>query len=236
MATLIFDIETVGEDFDSLDETTQESLTRWIKKESASDEDYRIALEDLKQGLGFSPLTGEIIVIGVLDYEKNQGAVYFQAPNSDLKEFEENSFRFKPLTEKEMLTQFWQGAASYQEFVSFNGRCFDAPFLMIRSAVHQIRPTKNLLSNRYLSSQKFEAQHVDLLDQLTFYGALRRHGNLHLWSRVFGIESPKAAGITGDDVADLFEKRKFLEIARYNTRDLLATRDLYHRWQTYLKT
>jgi hypothetical protein len=34
MATLVFDIETVGEDFDALDETSQDVLTRWIKKES----------------------------------------------------------------------------------------------------------------------------------------------------------------------------------------------------------
>ena len=42
--TLILDIETVGEDYDSLDKATQESLTRWIKKESASEEEYKIAL------------------------------------------------------------------------------------------------------------------------------------------------------------------------------------------------
>ena len=29
---LILDIETVGADFNSFDETTQDSLTRWIKK------------------------------------------------------------------------------------------------------------------------------------------------------------------------------------------------------------
>ena len=68
---LIFDIETIGVDFDSLDETTQDSLTRWIKKESTGEEDYQVALEELKNGLGFSPLTGEIVAIGVLDYAKN---------------------------------------------------------------------------------------------------------------------------------------------------------------------
>ena len=31
---LVFDIETIGSDFDSLDHTTQEVLTRWIKKEA----------------------------------------------------------------------------------------------------------------------------------------------------------------------------------------------------------
>lgn len=29
MSTLIFDIETVGESFDALDETSQDNFTRW---------------------------------------------------------------------------------------------------------------------------------------------------------------------------------------------------------------
>ncbi|TSC83596.1 MAG: Uncharacterized protein G01um101413_974, partial [Parcubacteria group bacterium Gr01-1014_13] len=53
MPKLIFDIETVGEDFDSLDATSQEALTRWIKKEAESEEDYLKELEALKDGLGF---------------------------------------------------------------------------------------------------------------------------------------------------------------------------------------
>ena len=80
MGKLVFDIETIGENFDALDETTQDVLTRWTKKESANDKKYKVALDDLKKELGFSPLTGEIAAIGVLDVEKNQGAVYFQAP------------------------------------------------------------------------------------------------------------------------------------------------------------
>ena len=53
MTKIVFDIETVGEDFEALDETTQEVLTRWLKKESESEEEYKIALEELKNGLGF---------------------------------------------------------------------------------------------------------------------------------------------------------------------------------------
>ena len=64
MNKLVFDIETIGENYDELDEKTQEILTRWIKKESSNEDDYRIALEELKEGLGFSPLTGEVVAIG----------------------------------------------------------------------------------------------------------------------------------------------------------------------------
>lgn len=235
MPKLIFDIETVGEIFDELDPATRDVLTKWIKKDSESENEYIKALEELKSGLGFSPLTGQIVVIGVLDYDKNQGVVYFQTPGSDSEEFQEGNIIFKPSTEKEMLESFWKGAEKYNEFITFNGRGFDAPFLMIRSAIHKIKATKDLMSNRYLNSQKFGAVHVDLFDQLTFYGAVRRKGGLHLWCRAFGITSPKAQGVTGDDVAQLFKEKKYKEIARYNVGDLIATKELYDYWKNYVK-
>lgn len=234
MATLIFDIETIGEDFDALDETTQESLTHWLKKESGSDAEYQTALDEFKTRLGFSPLTGQIAAIGVLDYDREKTVVYYQAPGQQFGEREEGDVVYKQMTEEEMLIHFWDGVKHYQEFVSFNGRAFDVPFLMVRSAVHRIKPTKNLLTNRYLNSQRAGARHIDLLDQLSFYGAVRRRGNLHLWCRAFGIESPKGQGVTGDDVGRLFAEKKFLDIARYNAGDLRATHDLYEYWRDYI--
>lgn len=233
MATLVFDIETIGEDFDALDETTQEILTRWIKSDTDSEEEYEHALENLKNELGFSPLTGEIVAIGVLDVERNKGAVYYQSPGTNGKEIEENGIKFKPSSEKEMLEAFWDGSKNYDEFVSFNGRCFDAPFLAVRSAIHNVRPTCDLLSNRYTSLQR-GVKHVDLRDQLSFYGAMRRPGSLHLWCRAFGIESPKAGGVSGDDVAGLFKGGRYLDIAKYNVGDLVATKELYERWKATL--
>lgn len=237
MSKLIFDIETIGENFEEMDAITQEVVTRWIKKESESEEEYKVALEELKSGLGFSPLTGEIVVIGFLDYEKNQGEICFQAPGEKPKdnEFEDAGVKFRLMTEKEMLERFWVVANSYAEFISFNGRGFDVPFIMIRSAIHGIRPTKDLMSNRYLSSQKYNAKHIDLLDQLSFYGAVRRKGNLHLWSRAFKIESPKTEEATGDKVGTLFREKKFKEIAKYNAKDLFATKELYQYWEKYVK-
>ena len=234
MSTLVFDIETVGEDFDALDKTTQEGLTRWIKKESDNAEEYQAALKELKDGLGFSPLTGQIVAIGVLDFEKDKAVVYFQAPGQDFGDFEEDGVTFRQMTEKEMLQSFWNGAKQYQEFVTFNGRGFDAPFLILRSAIHGIRPTFDLMSNRYLSRQWNGQRHVDLMDQMSFYGATRRKGSLHLHCRAFGIKSPKSEGITGDDVGPLFKDGKFKEIAKYNVGDLHATKELYDYWKKYL--
>ena len=233
---LIFDIETVGEKFDDLDSVTQENLTRWIKREAAGNtEKFNVMLADLKEGLGFSPLTGQIAAIGVFDTVKNQGVVYYQAPDSDEKDSKEENFLFKPRTEAEMLMAFWQGAVNYQEFVSFNGRSFDVPFMVMRSAKHQIKPTVNLMTYRYGRDRDYGVKHIDLLDHLTYQGAVRRKGSLHLFCRLFNIKSPKSGGITGDDIGRLFDEKKYLEIAEYNSWDLIATWELYKIWKDYIK-
>jgi uncharacterized protein YprB with RNaseH-like and TPR domain len=233
---LIFDIETVGEKFDELDEITQHNLTRWIKREAAGDEaKYNVMFTDLKEGLGFSPLTGQIVVIGVFDTTKNQGVVYYQAPDVDEQESQEENFLFKPRSEEAMLKAFWQGATKYDEFVSFNGRSFDVPFLVLRSAKYKIKPTVNLMTYRYSRERDFGIKHVDLLDQLTYQGAVRRKGNLHLFCRLFNIKSPKVGGITGDDVDFLFREKKYKELAEYNSWDLIATWELYKIWREYVK-
>ncbi len=67
MATLVFDIETIGNSWDDLDTTTQASLTSWIDKIAYTKEERSLLLHNLKEGLGFSPLTGQVIAIGLYD-------------------------------------------------------------------------------------------------------------------------------------------------------------------------
>ncbi len=234
---LVFDIETVGDDFDSLDQATQDNLTRWIRHESIFEGEakYQTLLEDLKGGLGFSPLTGRIVALGVYDTDKHQGVVYYDGPNANLVDSREENFQFKPRTEKEMLEAFWHGLAQYREVVSFNGRVFDVPFMMTRSAVNRVRPSVDLMARRYLDYRGQTVRHIDLLDQLSFYGAMKRKGSLHLYCKAFGISSPKDKGITGDEVNKLYKEKRYLEIAEYNSWDLIATAELYKIWQEYIK-
>lgn len=236
MSRLVFDIETVGEDWKDLDATTQEVLTKWIKKDVGEDsEDYEAAFTNVKKELGLSPLTGQIVAIGILDQDRNEGAVYYQAPGQSAAEIVEEGITFRSMSEPEMLKAFWQTASRYNEFISYNGRVFDAPFLAIRSAIHKIRPSVDLMEGRYLYQQR-GVRHVDLQDQLTFYGAMQKKGGLHLYARAFGITSPKAGGVSGDDVGKLFKEGKYLDIARYNVGDLRATRELYEYWDKYLRS
>jgi 3'-5' exonuclease len=191
MATLIFDIETIADSWESFDISTKQSLTRWIEQSTKTKDEYDRALEKMKQQLGFSPLTGSIVSLGMYDLERRLGAVYYIGDGSG-GSFAEDDFTFKERNEKELLEDFWEGARSYDVFVTFNGRAFDIPFLLHRSVVHGVQPTVDLLGSRYLNRQVLP-YHVDLLDELTFYGAMKRQP-LHMYCRAYGIESPKEGG------------------------------------------
>jgi len=221
MGRIIVDIETVGAEFDSLDPSTQDYLLKW----AGSEEDTL----RVKESLSFYPLTAEIVAIGMLNPDSHKGVVYFQAHGEPLAPFEEGGIRFESGTEREILENFWTSIKPYAQFVTFNGRGFDCPFIMIRSAINKIRPSKDLMPNRYSGS------HIDLLDQLTFYGTLKRRFSLDMWCKTFNIKSPKSEGITGHEVKDIFRSGRYLDIARYCAGDLIATKDLFLIWEGYIK-
>lgn len=224
---LVFDIETAGNEFESLDEISQKYLLRYAENEESQ--------QEAKDGLSFYPLTGEVVVIGMLNPETGKGiSLVRNDKKSDLPKELEGILEIRQGTEKEMLEQFWEIVKSYNCFISFYGRGFDVPFLMIRSAILGVKPTKNLLSNRYLFSQMQNAKHIDLADQLTFYGASTKKFNLHMWTKAFGIKSPKEDGVTGDNVTALYKEGKIRDIIEYNLRDLKSTSELYKKWDEYL--
>ncbi|MEX0877964.1 MAG: ribonuclease H-like domain-containing protein [Candidatus Spechtbacterales bacterium] len=233
MNYLVLDIETVGKPYDEFDEKSKEIFNEWAERESRTEEDLEKSLESVKEGFPFSPFLGEIVSVAILDGDDN-GAVYFQAPDEDMEDWEDEGVKYRVGTEAEILERFWDVASHYDCFITFNGRGFDIPYLMIRSAVHGIKPTQNLLSNRYLPLQR-GAKHIDLQDQLTFYGAMFRKPKLHFAAQAFGIESPKREGeIEGKDVPKAFHDKRYKEIAQYNYYDVIATRELYRKWDEYL--
>jgi DNA polymerase elongation subunit (family B) len=220
MSRIIFDIETVGKDFESLDKSTQEYLLRYAETEGEK--------EEVKDRLSFYPLTAEIVTIGMLDPDTHKGFVFFQTSGDPLLPFEEDDILFETGTEREIIEKFWNTIRNCRQFITFNGRCFDCPFILIRSAFHNIKPRKDLMPNRYGDS------HIDLLDQLTFYGATRRKFSLDMWCRTFGIKSPKEDGVTGYEVKDLFKAGRYIDIARYCVGDLRATGHLLSYWENYI--
>jgi 3'-5' exonuclease len=220
MSHVVLDIETLGFPLDSFDEPQQKYLLRFAESDAERAETI--------QKLNLYPTTAHIIALGMLNPETNRGKILFQS-DENLDDHSEDGFvHFKSGTEKEILEQFWLDIGHYDQFVTFNGRAFDCPFLMLRSAILQVQPTRNLMPYRYDASV-----HCDLLEQFTFYGALRKF-NLDFYCKSFGVESPKMHGVTGLDMKQLTEEKRFRDIAEYNLRDLQATAELFRRWEKFM--
>lgn len=221
MSKIIVDIETIGFDFESFDPKSQEYLLKY----SETDEDK----EDAKKKLSLYPMTGEIVAIGMLNPETMKGCVLFQDKGTKIEKQEEDGVVYEAGTEKEILEKFWDRVKTYKQVVTFNGRGFDAPYLILRSAINKIRPSRNLMGYRY----DFK-DHCDLLEQLTFYGAVRKY-NLDFYAKSFGIKSSKDAGVDGSMVGDLYKEKKYMEVAKYCYRDLVTTKELYEYWDKYIR-
>jgi 3'-5' exonuclease len=221
MARVVIDIETLGYPLESFDEVRQEYLLKF----AATDEER----EEAVQKLSLYPTTAQIIAIGMLNPDTNRGKVLFQSDEPGETISEEGQIQFVSCSEPEILEGFWNDVTRYDQFITFNGRGFDCPFLLLRSAILQVKPTRNLMPYRYDASI-----HCDLLDQLTFYGATRKF-SLDFYCKSFGIESPKAHGITGLDLGRLFGEKSYFEIANYCLGDVKATAELFRRWEQHLK-
>lgn len=220
MSRVVFDIETVALSLDSFDQPSREYLFKF------SDTDEKI--EETKRNLNLHAPTAQVVAIALLNPDSNMGRVLFQSDTKENFTTADGAVRYTSGTEREILEEFWKVIPSYQQFITFNGRAFDCPFLMVRSAMLNVHPTRNLVPRRYDTTQ-----HCDLLEQLTFYNATRRF-SLDFYCKSFDIDSPKSHGITGLDMGKLMEQKRFHDIAEYCLGDARATAELFRRWHDHL--
>lgn len=228
MKELIFDIETVGYPIESFDEFQQEYLLRFANLEESEEKRQQKAEEAIRY-LNLSALTAQVVAIGLYDITISKGLVLFQSEEKEHYKSENQEFTFHSGDEKYIIKKFWEIASKFDRFITFNGRSFDAPFLLLRSAILRIKPTKNLIAGRFDSKT-----HCDLLEQFTFYGLTRKY-NLDFYCKVFGIESSKRGDVTGYNINEIFSQKRYREIAEYCSKDLIATKELYLIYKNYLE-
>jgi DNA polymerase elongation subunit (family B) len=227
MRRIVLDIETCAYPFESLSESQQEYLLRYAEKETDPDKKQ----EQTDQAIRYTslyPLTAKCVAIGIHDIDKNKSFVYYESEEAEEWFSEDEQIHYKGLTEVEMLKSIWKIIKVTDQVVTFNGRNFDIPFLMMRSAMLKVKPSKNLIKSRYEKKS-----HIDLLEQFTFYGLTRKF-NLDFYCNAFGIESPKTKEISGMEVKNLYEAGRLRDIAIYCSRDIFATYQLYKIWEEYL--
>jgi 3'-5' exonuclease len=236
MAKLVFDIETSALSLDHFDDIQKEYLFR--DAERIIDPEQRMARRsEIQQFLSLWPLTAHVVCIAMMNAETERGQVLYVAEEAEAPAEANAPVKFVPcMDEAELLGSFWDVTKRYETVITFNGRTFDVPFIYMRSALLNVPITrKDWLGYRY----QFDT-HCDLADQFTFYnggrdGATRRF-NLDFYCKAFGIESPKAKGITGMDITQLVAQKRFREIAEYCLRDVRATVALYKIWRDRLSS
>jgi DNA polymerase elongation subunit (family B) len=238
-AKVVVDIETLAHPLDAFDSTQQEYLLRPAPVRSAEVGLTRLVpppagrppATDRAEALlrlNLSPLTARVLAIDMFNPDSMRGRVLYEHPGGTRAITDDGRVELVPGNEREILEGFWKAVPHYPRIITFNGRAFDAPFLMLRSALLGIVPTRNLVPYRFSA-----VEHCDLLDQLTMYGASRRF-SLDFYCKAFGIPSPKGNGITGLDMGSLVAEGKYRAIAEYCMDDARATAELYRRWEEFL--
>lgn len=217
MKKLVIDIETVGTPWEEHDPYVREYLIKGMNDAEAEEEKRRGAL---------SPFTGRIVAIGIVNAETGRSCAMYEVPGqTELITRKDGNRTLISGTERQILEKFWEFLAPGDRFISFNGRQFDGPFLMIRSAIHGVVPKRDLVGNRYRLHPN-----CDLREVLNFNGTLnprQMRFNLDLACKSFGIVSSKTEGMDGRAVAELYRSGRYEDIAVYCLEDVRATCELY---------
>lgn len=228
MRQIVFDIETSGCKLTDLSESQQEYLLRDALKET--DESLRQQkTDDAERFLSLYPFTAKVVAIGMFDVQNEKSFVYYESDTEEEWQSEDDKVNYKAFSEKAMLERFWHVMEKADQVITFNGRNFDIPFLMMRSAKLKVKPSKNFMGYRFDTKH-----HVDLLEQFTFYSATRKF-NLDFYCHAFGVQTPKSHEISGMEVQNLYQAGRIKDIAVYCGKDIVATYRLFKIWEDYLK-
>ncbi len=219
MKKLVIDIETVGIPWEELDPYVREYLIKGLSEGDA---------EETRRAGGLSPFRGKIVAIGVIRLDDGRSCALYEAPGQkELRTEKIGSRTYISGNEKQILEKFWQFFDDDSRFISFNGRQFDGPFLMIRSAIHNVIPRRDLVGYRY----GFHPN-CDLREALNFFGTTNSRQfkfNLDLACKTFGVETSKSEGVDGRSVEMWYRAGKHKEIADYCLEDVRATAELYEK-------
>ena len=106
MASVVFDIETVGVEWESLDDAQRTYLQRNARSEQE--------LARLPALLSLWPLTGRIVVLAMVNPETRRGRVWYEKTDGRLEETSSDGlFHFIGDIEPVFLAEFWKAIARF---------------------------------------------------------------------------------------------------------------------------
>ena len=140
--------------------------------------------------------------------------------------------------EREILTKFLKFINERNpRLVSFNGRGFDLPMIMVRAMRYNLSASAYFeTENRELNKNKWENYrsrydgrfHLDLLDHVSEFGSVR---GLKLDTLCASLNLPGKYDVHGDQVMELFFDGKIEKINEYCESDVLNTYWLFLKYE-----
>ena len=214
--TLVFDIETVP----AIEhEVAPASVAKAIARAAERNEG------DQSKAMSLSPYFGKVVSLafGEGEHEGDEDdrvhALVVPPPGR-----EDDSFPpwIRAHGEADLLRAFWQLADRADLVVSFNGRGFDVPFLVMRSLILGVPARVDLLSSPFSLRP-----HLDLYRLVGHGRGGLGSSSLDVVCWALGVESPKD-DMDGSRVAPTYAQGDIERIASYNTADVRATRAVFH--------
>lgn len=158
----------------------------------------------------FPPLTFHEIVTIAIVLEDDSNIIYGNLKGS---------------TEKELISNFIQLIDDNRpELISFNGRSFDLPVILLRCLKYGISFNKY-----YDYSHRYNSKHTDLYDLMNNYGA-SRNGGLDPLANLIGL--PGKGQMDGSQVNLYVSEGRIKEVENYCLLDSIQTYILYNDYLT----
>lgn len=202
MRAAVFDLETSWNP--SLVELACQAAQ--ARAEARGEGDLEPDLEAVRGEMSLSAFYGRVVGAGLMDAESEESQLWVGG------------------VEREILESFWESAQNYAHFIAWNSLDFDLPWLTIRSALLDLRPSVTISSIRYR-----ETNHCDLFQFVTNWKGNRfRHLRMDLATvcGALGVTPPIG---TGSEIPILWEKRDCEAIRAHLVSDLQATRQIWRR-------
>nr|MBP3724701.1 3'-5' exonuclease [Campylobacter sp.] len=140
--------------------------------------------------------------------------------------------------EKEMINKFLSYIDKFNpRLVSFNGRGFDLPMIMIRAMKYNLSATNYFCTNDKLNgkdkwnnyrSRYDGAFHLDLLDHISDFGSVR---GFKLDTLCASLNLPGKYDVSGDQVLELYYQNENDKISEYCQSDVLNTYWLFLKYE-----
>jgi len=99
---LVFDIETAGFDYNGYDDYTKKQIAKLFRADPVlANEEPQVNGKFVKDLLGLTPLTAQIVALGILDLDTSKSYIYYQNSKVAQKEHRKEMFRLFLLLKRE---------------------------------------------------------------------------------------------------------------------------------------